>query len=58
MNHTHSRGLRDTVREIFAPHSHAAAADSVDDALESSRIGIRAVKISLNRTAAVDRRSG
>ncbi|MET0699813.1 MAG: cation diffusion facilitator family transporter [Mycobacterium sp.] len=34
------------MREIFAPHSHDAS-DSVDDALESSQIGIRAVKISL-----------
>ncbi|SPM36570.1 Divalent metal cation (Fe/Co/Zn/Cd) transporter [Mycobacterium rhizamassiliense] len=34
------------MHEIFAPHSHDAA-DSVDDALESSAAGIRAVKISL-----------
>ncbi len=34
------------VREVFAPHSHDAAA-SIDDALESSAAGIRAVKISL-----------
>jgi len=34
------------VRAIFAPHSHDPA-DSVDDALESSAQGIRAVKISL-----------
>ncbi|EUA05651.1 cation diffusion facilitator transporter family protein [Mycobacterium kansasii 662] len=34
------------VREIFAPHSHDAA-DSIDNALESSAAGIRAVKISL-----------
>nr|WP_296770043.1 cation diffusion facilitator family transporter [Rhodococcus sp. (in: high G+C Gram-positive bacteria)] len=34
------------VGEIFAPHSHDAA-DSIDDALESSKVGIRAVKISL-----------
>ncbi|WP_039795271.1 cation diffusion facilitator family transporter, partial [Nocardia araoensis] len=34
------------MREIFVPHSHDAA-DSMDDALESSAIGIRAVKISL-----------
>jgi len=34
------------VKEIFAPHSHDAA-DSVDDTLESSAAGIRAVKISL-----------
>lgn len=52
--HTHGRGhghegggrFRAAVREVFAPHSHDAA-DSVDDALESSEIGIRAVKISL-----------
>jgi cation diffusion facilitator family transporter len=34
------------LREIFAPHSHDAS-DSIDDALESSENGIRAVKISL-----------
>jgi cation diffusion facilitator family transporter len=44
--HDHPTGLRGALREIFAPHSHDAA-DSVDDALESSAIGIRAVKISL-----------
>ena len=44
--HDHPKGLRAMVREVFAPHSHDAA-DSVDDALESSLIGIRAVKISL-----------
>ncbi|MFE4502521.1 cation diffusion facilitator family transporter [Rhodococcus sp. NPDC056743] len=45
--HSHSRGgFRSAVRDVFAPHSHDAA-DSVDDALESSEIGIRAVKISL-----------
>ncbi len=41
--------------QIFAPHSHDAA-DSVDTALESSAVGIRAVKISLvglGATAAV-----
>ncbi|TQF66341.1 cation transporter [Rhodococcus spelaei] len=41
--HGHGHGF---VRELFVPHSHDAA-DSVDDALESSAIGIRAVKISL-----------
>ncbi|NHP14554.1 cation transporter [Rhodococcus sp. IC4_135] len=40
------KGFRSAVREVFSPHSHDAA-DSVDDALESSAIGIRAVKISL-----------
>jgi cation diffusion facilitator family transporter len=39
-------GLRSAVREVFVPHRHDAA-DSVDDALESSAIGIRAVKVSL-----------
>ncbi|MGE2815240.1 cation diffusion facilitator family transporter [Mycobacterium heidelbergense] len=45
-DHDHPRGLRGAIREIFAPHSHGAA-DSIDDALESSVAGIRAVKISL-----------
>lgn len=44
--HEHAGGLLGAVREIFAPHSHDHA-DSVDDALESSEQGIRAVKISL-----------
>lgn len=45
--HGHGRdNRRGFVREFFAPHSHDPA-DSVDDALESSAIGIRAVKISL-----------
>jgi len=45
-DHRHSGGVRGAIREIFAPHSHDSA-DSVDDALEASEIGIRAVKISL-----------
>jgi cation diffusion facilitator family transporter len=45
-HHDHPPGLRGVIKEIFAPHSHDAA-DSVDDALESSAAGIRAVKISL-----------
>jgi cation diffusion facilitator family transporter len=46
--HTHDRprGLRGAITEVFAPHSHDAA-DSIDDALESSAAGIRAVKVSL-----------
>ncbi|WP_405167332.1 cation diffusion facilitator family transporter [Nocardia sp. NBC_01499] len=44
--HEHPKGLRGAVREIFVPHSHDAA-DSVDDALAASAVGIRAVKISL-----------
>jgi cation diffusion facilitator family transporter len=38
--------LRGAIAEVFAPHSHDAA-DSIDDALESSAAGIRAVKVSL-----------
>jgi cation diffusion facilitator family transporter len=49
-HHDHATGLggrvRHVVGEVFAPHSHDVA-DSVDDELESSAIGIRAVKISL-----------
>jgi cation diffusion facilitator family transporter len=44
--HDHPRGLRGAIREVFAPHSHDVA-DSIDDALESSAAGIRAVKVSL-----------
>ena len=45
-DHDHLKGLRGVIKEIFAPHSHDAA-DSLDNALESSQAGIRAVKISL-----------
>ncbi len=44
--HHHHGGLRGALREIFVPHTHDAA-DSVDDALEASGRGIRAVKVSL-----------
>ncbi len=44
--HDHRGGLIGLVQGVFAPHSHDAA-DSVDNALESSEKGIRAVKISL-----------
>jgi cation diffusion facilitator family transporter len=44
--HDHPSGLWGFVRSIFSPHSHDAA-DSVDSALESSRDGMRALKISL-----------
>lgn len=44
--HEHPKGVRGVLQEIFAPHSHDAA-DSIDNALESSAAGIRAVKISL-----------
>jgi len=45
-DHEHPRGFRAAVKEIFAPHSHDAS-DSVDSVLESSAIGVRAVKVSL-----------
>ena len=48
--HGHSsdgrRAWRDLLTHVIRPHSHDAA-DSLDDALESSAQGIRAVKISL-----------
>ena len=44
--HDHPGGLRGVLRSVFAPHSHDAA-DSVDQALEDSREGMRALKISL-----------
>ena len=50
-HHHHGGGLLGAVRDVFAPHSHDPA-DSVDDALESSAQGIRAVKISLVALAA------
>lgn len=44
--HGHGTGFVGAVREVFAPHSHDHT-DSVDDALESSAQGIRAVKLSV-----------
>jgi cation diffusion facilitator family transporter len=44
--HEHEGGLRGFLSELFAPHTHDSA-DAVDDALEASARGIRAVKISL-----------
>jgi cation diffusion facilitator family transporter len=44
--HEHATGIRGFLHGLFVPHSHDAA-DSIDDALESNRRGIRAVKISL-----------
>ncbi len=45
-DHEHPGGLKGLLFGLFVPHSHDAA-DSVDDALEASRLGVRAVKISL-----------
>jgi cation diffusion facilitator family transporter len=44
--HDHAHGIRGIVAQLLVPHSHDAA-DSVDSALESSAVGIRAVKVSL-----------
>jgi cation diffusion facilitator family transporter len=44
--HEHGHGLRGFLHELFVPHTHDAA-DAVDDALEASAQGVRAVKISL-----------
>jgi len=45
-DHDHVTGFKGFVLSIFKPHSHDAA-DSFDSALESSKEGIRALKISL-----------
>lgn len=45
-SHDHDNSLWGRIKSIYAPHSHDAA-DSIDNALESSAKGIRAVKISL-----------
>lgn len=45
-DHGHHGGLWARIRHAITPHSHDAA-NSIDDALESSQRGIRAVKISL-----------
>lgn len=42
----HGMGLKGWLRELFVPHSHDSA-DSIDEAMETSAQGIRAVKISL-----------
>lgn len=46
VGHGHASGLRGALHGLFSPHSHDAA-DSIDDALEGSVHGIRAVKVSL-----------
>ena len=45
-HHDHPGGAVGFAKSILAPHSHDSA-DSVDDALESSKEGVRALKISL-----------
>ncbi|MBN9178791.1 MAG: cation transporter [Microbacterium sp.] len=44
--HEHPTGFRGLLYGIFVPHSHDAA-DSIDDAMEASKAGVRALKISL-----------
>ncbi|WP_162150254.1 cation transporter, partial [Arthrobacter sp. H14] len=45
-HHVHPTGLKGFFHGLFVPHSHDVS-DSIDDAMESSGQGIRAVKISL-----------
>lgn len=45
-SHGHATGFKGWLQGLFVPHSHDSA-DSVDEAMESSAEGIRAVKISL-----------
>src|SRR4029453_1695165 len=45
-DHEHPRGIREILKELYVPHTHDSA-DSIDDALEASAQGVRALKISL-----------
>ncbi|MGN6325632.1 cation diffusion facilitator family transporter [Pseudolysinimonas sp.] len=45
-DHDHPAGLRGLLHDMFVPHSHDAA-DAIDDAMEASRAGVRALWISL-----------
>lgn len=44
--HHHNGGFKGWLVELFVPHTHDAA-DSIDDAMEASSEGIRALKVSL-----------
>lgn len=44
--HEHPRGLRGVLHGLFVPHSHDAA-DSIDDAMQASSAGVRALLVSL-----------
>ena len=44
--HAHAGGVRGFVLHLLVPHTHDAA-DSIDDALEASSAGVRALKVSL-----------
>ncbi|HET9070935.1 MAG TPA: cation diffusion facilitator family transporter [Acidimicrobiales bacterium] len=50
-DHHHHGGLRGVLEGLFRPHSHDPA-DSVDDAVASSREGMRTLKVSLGGLAA------
>ena len=43
--HSHPTGFRGFLYGLFVPHSHDAS-DSIDNALEASTAGVRALKIS------------
>ncbi|AYG04122.1 cation diffusion facilitator family transporter [Gryllotalpicola protaetiae] len=45
-DHSHPAGIRGFFYGLFVPHSHDAA-ESIDDALEASAAGVRALKISM-----------
>lgn len=45
-SHRHPTGIRGYFYGLFVPHSHDPA-DSIDDALQASKEGVRALKISL-----------
>lgn len=45
-HHDRAGGVRGFVTHLFVPHTHDAA-DSIDDAMEASRAGVRALLISL-----------
>lgn len=44
--HSHPTGFKGFLHGLFVPHSHDAS-DSIDDALEASKEGVRALKVSL-----------
>ena len=46
IGHSHPTGVKGFLYGLFVPHSHDAA-DSIDSALEASKEGVRALKISL-----------
>jgi cation diffusion facilitator family transporter len=45
-DHDHAGGVRGFLTHLFVPHTHDAA-DSIDDAMEASAAGVRALKISM-----------